>query len=204
MEDVKEIIEINMKICISTYPCKHYVIYKNNNGDIITKILFGTEIIKIMFRDKMILDDTIITHVLNLKNINDENIYKNFNSNEIDILKDMLTNRTMQGCENNPDLFLYNISKIINMDTKICYLSNPCCHYIEYIDNEANLKNEIFSTPQIIKIMIKFNYDIDDTIIKHFINQIIKNEKIMNKYFTSDEINKLNKLYVSQIVRSLQ
>lgn len=195
MEDISKIIEINMKICISTYPCRHYIIYEDNNKNIIKKILSGIDILKIMFRDKMILDDEIIKHFINFKLLDDENIYKNFNSEELNILREMLNNKLIYGCENNPNLFLNDIFEFKNLDMNMCYLSDPCCHYVEYVDNNTILKNEIFSAPQIIKIMIKFKCKMDDKFIKHFIVQIINNKKSLYKYFTIDEMNILNDIY---------
>ena len=195
MEDIIKIIDINIKNCISTYPCSHYITYEDNNGNIIRKILQGDDIIKIMFRDKMIFEENIIKHLINLKLLKDKNIYKKFNSDEIDILEEMLNNKLIYGCENNPNLFLDDICEFKKLDIDMCYLSEPCCHYVEYIDNYTILKNEIFSAPQIIKIMIKFKCEMKEDFIKHFVEKIVNNKILLHKYFTMDEINILNDIY---------
>ena len=82
-------------------------------------------------------------------------------------------------------------TELKKLEMETCYFSNPDCHYIDY---EANLKSDLFNTSQIIKIMMKFNKNMTDEFKKHFIIQIIKNEKIINKYFTSDEIIKINNI----------
>lgn len=195
MEDICEIIDINMKICMSTSPCRHYVTYKDNYDNILKKILPGDDIVKIILRDKMIIEDYIIKHLINIKLLNDENIYKKFDSDEIDILKEMLNNKLIYGCENNPNLFLDDISEFKKLDMDMCYLSEPCCHYVEYVNGSSILKNEIFSTPQIIKIMIKFKCKMGNDFIKHFVVQIINNKILLYKYFTTDEIKILNDIY---------
>lgn len=136
MDEVNKIIDINMDICVKKYPCKHMVTFEDFNQEIRKKEFKGTEIIKMMFCNKMNINENIIKHMLCEKNLEDKSIYKNFNSNEMEILTDILKFRPIQGCENDPHLKIKNIKEIIHIDMETCYLTYPCQHDVTYIDNK--------------------------------------------------------------------
>lgn len=191
MDDVYKIIDINMNICVKTYPCKHMVTFEDFNQEIRKKEFKGTEIIKMMFYNKMNICETIIKHLLCEKNLEDKSIYKNFNSNEMEILTDILKFRPMQGCNNDPNLAIKNIKEIINIDMDTCYLTYPCQHDITYVNNNDEIKNNSFIAPHIIKLKLNLDLTMDKEFIEHFVKHIIKNKNLLAKYFSSEEIQML-------------
>lgn len=205
MEEVNKIIEIDMKSCIQTYPCKHYVTYENTELETRKKLFNGIEIIKMIFDNKMNLDkinpsesilfrETIIKHILRESNLKDKAIYKHFNQSEMDILKDILEYKPIQGCRNDPNLEIKNVKNIIKIDMNTCYLTYPCQHDVYYndIDDEPQMKS--FLCPHIIKMKIIFGLQMDNEFIEHFVKQITKNNGIMTTYFSPNEIEHLKKI----------
>lgn len=194
MDEVNKIIEIKMESCVNTYPCKHYVTYEDTEMKTKKKLFNGVDIIKMMFSDKMKIDEKIIKHILCESNLKDKAIYKHFNQSEMVILKDILEYKPIQGCSNDPNLEIKNVKNIIKIDMNTCYLTYPCQHdvYHNDIDDEPQMKS--FLCPHIIKMKLIFGLGMDNEFIEHFVKQIIKNNGIMTKYFSPDEIEHLKKL----------
>ena len=194
MDEVNKIIDINMKICVKTYPCKHLVTFEDINRKIRKKEFKGTEIIKMMFCNKMNINEDIIKHLLCEKNLEDKSIYKNFNSDELEILTNILKYRPIQGCENDPNLAIRNIKKLINIDMETCYLTYPCEHNICCLDHNDQIYNISLIAPHIIKLKLNLDLKMDNEFVEHFVKQIIKNTNLLKKYFTSDDISILQNL----------
>ena len=194
MDEINKIIDINMKICIKTYPCKHMVTFEDYNQEIRKKEFKGTEIIKMMFCNKMNINEDVIKHLLCEKNLEDKSIYKNFNSNELDILTNILKFRPIQGCENDPNLAIKNIKNLISIDMNTCYLTYPCQHDVCYLDQNDQVINKSLIAPHIIKLKLTLDLLMDYEFVEHFVKHIIKNTHLLKKYFTPDEIDILQNL----------